>query len=179
MRAATRHGRLAGRYRAAWATFSTDKGEQYRYALGRTWGTEGLALFIMLNPSTADEDTLDPTLRRCEGFARDWGLSGFVVCNLFALRATDPTELRGHDDPTGPENDAFIDHWASHLEVDLVVCGWGAFPAKLSQRDRPLLVTKRLMDQGRAPLCLGRTKAGDPRHPLYLSKTTTLEAYNP
>src|SRR5450755_1416997 len=89
------------------AVFSADR--TYRYRLTRTWGSSGShAVWVMLNPSTADALADDPTIRRCTGFSRALGLDGLVVVNLFALRATEPRELRRHPEPAGPANDWFI-----------------------------------------------------------------------
>src|SRR5690606_18576726 len=85
---------------------------QYRYLLTRPipapfWKPDaGEAVFVMLNPSTADASEDDPTIRRCIGFAKEWGCTGLTVANLYALRSTDPKGLWKHRDPVGPENDA-------------------------------------------------------------------------
>lgn len=92
--------------------------ETYRYALTRTWDPEAKkVLWIMLNPSTATENTDDPTVRRVQGFSRAWGFSGAVVANIFALRATDPKELYWHKEPIGPDNDRWIVELASRAAV--------------------------------------------------------------
>ena len=81
----------------------------YRYLLTRRFGPgKKLATFVMLNPSTADAERDDATIRKCVGFARSWGCAGLQVVNLFAFRATDPTDLRMADDPVGPENDVWL-----------------------------------------------------------------------
>lgn len=145
-----------------WATFS-DCGA-YRYSLGRSWGLpERRVCFCLLNPSTADENVLDPTLTRCLGYAKRWGFTRMDVVNIFALRSTDPKGLRGVDDPTGPENDDAILTLAG--ASDLLVVGWGTHGALLGRHAEvcTLLV-------GHAPHCLGVTKHGYPKHPLYLRK---------
>ena len=86
------------------ATFSSD--ERYRYLLWRRWSSSQLALFIGLNPSTADAANDDPTIRRITGFSRSLGFGGFLIVNLFAFRATKPIDLFASSDPIGPENDA-------------------------------------------------------------------------
>ena len=96
----------------------------YRYRLTRRWETDDRASmlrWIMLNPSTADASLDDPTIRRCMGFARAWGYGGIVVHNLYALRATDPRQLRDHPDPVGPVNDSYIAGWRVPT-----ICAWGA-----------------------------------------------------
>jgi hypothetical protein len=153
---------------AATATFSPCR--TYRYALTRRWSARPLAVFVMLNPSTADALVDDPTIRRCAGFARRWTCGGIGVVNLYGLRATDPRELRDHPDPVGPDNDLVI---ASLLSDDQpagpVVCAWGAHPgtAERAQQVMELLRNRRI-----SPLCLGTTKGGQPRHPLYVRGDT-------
>src|SRR5581483_9586135 len=95
----------------------------YRYSLARFFGDGGVVNFIMLNPSTADAETDDPTIRRCLGFAKAWGYGTLVVTNLFAYRATDPAELAKAGDPVGPDNDTRL--WSEAQLSDLVVCAWG------------------------------------------------------
>jgi hypothetical protein len=121
------------------------------------------ALFVLLNPSTADENVLDPTLTRCQGFTRRLGYSRFEVVNLFALRSTDPKGLHHIADPIGPDNDQVIAERMA--EASVVIAGWGSFPLAAERAKRVLMLAAcrsiRMM-------CLGTTKAGWPRHPLYL-----------
>jgi hypothetical protein len=137
----------------------------YRYRLNRDGdpGPYGPALFLMLNPSTADAELDDPTIRRCRGFARTWGNSGIVVANLYALRSTDPAGLWSHPDPVGPDNDA---HLAAQMTLyPNVVCAWGAN----ARPDRIAAFRALLLDHPDVHLfCLGITKSGAPRHPLYV-----------
>lgn len=145
----------------------------YRYELRRVWNPdEALCGWVMLNPSTADADIDDPTIRRCVGFAKGWGLGGIVVVNLFALRATDPCELSRHTDPCGPENE---NYWRAVAdESALTVCAWGAHRMAASVAPR-LLVALRV---GRTEVrCLGTTKSGAPRHPLYVRGDTALSPF--
>jgi hypothetical protein len=133
----------------------------WRYSLMRELGPPlggGTVVFIGLNPSTADERRDDPTIRRCIGFARSWGFARLKVLNLFALRATKPAALLAADDPVGPENDSII--YEELGVADLVVCAWGAFPNGGRSADVLQLVA--------APHCVGVTKNGSPRHPLYV-----------
>jgi hypothetical protein len=159
----------------ATATFSADR--VYRYALTRRWQDDlPVAVFVMLNPSTADAFMLDPTIRRCIVFARSWSCGGLVVVNLFALRATDPAALRGHSDPVGPDNDWAI---AEHLSdadqpVGPVICAWGAHPMASARAARVEGLVRGYMKE---LLCLGRTKQGHPRHPLYVPGATATEPY--
>jgi hypothetical protein len=141
----------------------------YRYNLWRWWGKgTGLVCWVMLNPSTADSFVDDPTIRRCIGFSRAWGYGGLVVVNLFALRSTDPKALLKHADPIGLRNhEAIID---AIKGADLVVAAWGSFKVK---RSRPSIDSYCYMLE--KPLrCLGTTKDGSPRHPLYVAASTEL-----
>jgi hypothetical protein len=153
------------------AAFSSDR--VYRYALWRTWGTVGTRtlMFIGLNPSTADETADDPTIRRCVAFAKAWGCyDRLVMANLFALRATDPREMLAHPDPIGPDNDAWLRRLAN--ESMLVVGAWGVHGAHRGREQE----VRRIFDQLH---CLGTTKAGHPRHPLYLRADTQLVLWGP
>jgi hypothetical protein len=142
------------------AAFSRDG--RYRYRLWRRWDRSRPAIaFCMLNPSTADARRNDPTIRRCMGFARDWGYGGIEVVNIFALRATDPRDLRSARDPVGPRNDAFMLRAAGRSPV---VIAWGVHGAL---RDRGAEALGLLAPRTRL-LALGRTRSGAPRHPLYL-----------
>lgn len=155
---------------AASATFSRDR--RYRYTLTRRWGTGGDVCFVMLNPSTADAFTLDPTVRRCIGYARRLGAGGITVVNLFALRSTDPRELYATGDPVGEHNDAAIRAAAESAAV--VVAAWGVHGALLG---RAACVMELLDD---VPLFrLGdTTKEGEPRHPLYLKGSAPLDVHH-
>jgi len=151
------------------AVFSEDG--VYRYELRRRWAAGDLVLWVMLNPSTADEFEDDPTIRRCIGFSRRWGFGGIVVCNLFAHRSTDPKVLKLLDYPEGPENWRTIRKAAT--ECSKTVCGWGAHGAvKCAGRK----MVKRLQANGCAPQCLGTTKSGQPKHPLYIPYSQDLIA---
>lgn len=148
------------------AVYSDD--ERYRYLLTRTWDVTGpRALFVMLNPSTATEVQNDPTVERCERRARTLGFGAFRVTNIFAYRATDPREMRAQADPVGPENDAAILDSVSWVagEGGRIVCAWGAHGAHL---DRGTHVERLLRATGRDLFHLGLTKAGAPKHPLYI-----------
>jgi hypothetical protein len=149
-------------YLTAGATFDADR--RYRYRLWRIWDSRPRVAFIMLNPSTADETVLDPTLRRCLGFAQSWGCGGFEVGNLFALRSTQPRALYSADDPVGPANDYHLAQIAEAAKF--VVVGWGAhghaFPARVSAVIQILAGRVNVARLGRL------TAGGQPRHPLYL-----------
>jgi hypothetical protein len=153
------------------AAFSRDR--RYRYRLWRRWDRSRPAIaFCMLNPSTADARRDDPTIRRCIGFARDWGYGGIEVVNIFALRATDPRALRSAHDPVGPRNDAFMLRAARRSPV---VIAWGVHGAL---RDRGATAL-RLFGPRTRVLALGRTRSGAPRHPLYLRRDVEAVEYAP
>lgn len=150
---------------------------QYRYTLTRgpltPYPDRGTALFCMLNPSTADATTDDPTIRRCRGFADRWGCNGIAVVNLYALRSKDPRALWEHGDPVGAEND----YWLRQLarECGGVVCAWGTN----ARQDRVRMAVDTFRSVGANLLCLGTTKAGHPRHPLYVSGDQPYIAWEP
>lgn len=129
--------------------------------------TDRTALWVMLNPSTADEAGPDPTVRRCMGYSERWGYGWAEVVNLFALRSTNPRALYAAEDPIGPENDHHILEAAAN--ADLVVCGWGNHGRHLG---RGKWVLRRLRHVCR-PHFLRITKSGEPGHPLYLPGALT------
>lgn len=136
----------------------------YRYRLTRSWGGDpGKLVWIMLNPSVADAVADDPTIRRVRGFSETWGFGGFTVVNLFAEIQTNPGMMGMTCDPVGPENDDYISRAAQGAER--IVCAWGA-GLRPEHAARPKGVLGMLLG---APLhCLGTTKEGHPRHPLYV-----------
>lgn len=145
-----------------------DKTGTYRYSLWREWDQDRLKLvFIMLNPSKADADIDDPTLRRCINFAKSWGCGGLLVVNLFAYRSAIPLELRHVSDPVGKANDRYLKR--AIKSADKVVVAWGN-NGKLMQRDR--IVLELLSKHNIQPYCLGITQGGHPRHPLYVKCCT-------
>ncbi|MEE4296203.1 MAG: DUF1643 domain-containing protein [Wenzhouxiangella sp.] len=134
---------------------------RYRYTLWRRWSDEGPQVMIIgLNPSTADAKHDDPTIRRCTRFARDWGGGGLVVVNLFAYRATYPSDLKAEPEPIGPRNDAWIRRMADQSQI--VVAAWGNHGTWLDRADRVRRMLKERLS------CLRLTAAGQPAHPLYL-----------
>jgi len=141
----------------------------------RVWNepAERLLLWAMLNPSIADAEQDDATLRRCISFSKREGYDGLVVVNRCAWRSPDPFELKqAGARAVGPDNDATIQRWMADPRVDRVVAAWGAHtvsgwsPVLLFADDADLEV-----------VCLGRNKGGSPRHPLYLKDDTPLELY--
>jgi hypothetical protein len=144
------------------AVFSHDR--THRYRLSRVWDASLPRVnFLMLNPSTADAFQLDPTVRRCMGFGREWGCGQVEITNIFALRSTDPSALYHHDDPVGSLNDDAIVQAASAASI--VVAAWGTHGA-LQERDTA--VRRLLAEHGVALHALKLTRHGHPAHPLYL-----------
>lgn len=158
---------------------ATPGGEEYRYRLQWSWAPRPrrTAVFLMLNPSTATELALDPTLKRCRSFAQAWGMGGFVVVNSFALRSTDPDELLLHSAPVGFENDRFIRHACS--EADIVVCGWGNHRSMAIGKSPRLPQVLELIREVSEPRCLGMNGDGSPKHPLYVPGTQAPVPYTP
>ncbi len=147
--------------------------EAFRYLLTRTWDDSGArALFVMLNPSTATEVQNDPTVERCERRARALGFGAFRVTNIFAYRATDPKVMRAQPDPVGVANDRSIADSARDWirgGSDRVICAWGTHGEHL---DRGPAVEALLRRTDRPLYSLGLSKAGHPKHPLYISYDT-------
>ncbi len=142
------------------AVFSLDR--FHRYTLHRIWNAAAKpAMFIGLNPSTADEFKNDPTVTRCINFARDWGYGGLIMTNAFAYRSTDPKGLTKVRDPVGPENDKYLK--AMSEEAGIVVAAWGVHGTFMDRDEEIVALIPNLY-------CLGTTKDGNPRHPLYLRK---------
>lgn len=145
---------------------SFDRTRTFRYSLHRRWSPgPRRACFCLLNPSTADARRNDPTVRRCIGYAQDWGFDSLEVVNIFAYRSTDPSALTRCDDPVGPGNDRAIVRAAKRAE--LLVLGWGAHGQLLDRGQRVI----DLVCEHARPLCLGLTATGQPKHPLYLPKS--------
>lgn len=137
--------------------------DTWRYLLGRRWA-EGPALrWVMLNPSTADADIDDPTIRRVARFTRDAGYAAAIVANLYALRATNPADLAAHPDPVGPENDTVLGSLTRAAGDTPIVAAWG----NNAPPDRVRAVLSGPLHHARLH-CLGTTKGGQPRHPLYV-----------
>lgn len=148
----------------AWSVATYSDCEHYRYDLTRTWDETGdKVLFVMLNPSTATERQNDPTVERCERRARALGFGQFRVCNIFAWRATDPRDMRAAADPVGPDNDDAIRAGAAW--ADMILCAWGTHGAHLG---RGAAVEALLRETGKDLWHLGLSKAGHPKHPLYI-----------
>lgn len=150
----------------------------YRYRLDRTLDRgQGAAVFIMVNPSTADAEQDDPTIRKCIGFSKRLGAAQLIVGNLFAFRATDVNELRRASDPVGPDNDK---HLREILRLaDWVIVAWGA-SAKLPEVLRKRWTTVvRLIDKVGKPIsCIGTCADGHPKHPLMVGYDAPIRKWN-
>jgi hypothetical protein len=147
-------------------------GKRYRYVLTREWsGDPSRLLFVMLNPSIADDKVDDPTQRRCRKFARDWGFGGYTVANIFAYVSTDPDGLKGLSDPVGPQNDIYLR--GLHMMSEKTIAAWGtggAFRHRGPQVYMSLSAIKPLY-------CLAVNSDGSPGHPLYLKADLTPKEY--
>jgi hypothetical protein len=139
----------------------------WRYRLMRRWGAGAMLVAVLLNPSTATEAQDDATVARLVRRARAAGFSGVDLRNLFALRAREPAALRRAADPVGPGNGVVL-----ALPGDPVLCGWGAAGGARGQA-----VAAALRAGGRRLLCLGLTRQGAPRHPLYVPASQRMEAW--
>jgi len=154
---------------------------RYRYTLRREWAVErapGQITYVMLNPSTADGDVDDPTVRKCIGFARRFNdVNAIEIVNLFAWRATDPRDLGRAParDIIGPWNDDAIIEAVNRARGTVVVA-WGAH-AIAQFRHRDAMVLGLIKACGKRPVCLGRAKGGAPRHPLMVAYSTDFEDY--
>lgn len=173
------------------ATASFDSTRTYRYTLLRRWAEGPSVLWVMLNPSTADEERLDPTLRRCLQFTRSWGMympsrsvvrrdalaavpfGAFEACNLYAFRSTKPKGLWRAADPVGPNNDAAIQSAAKR--ASLVIVGWGTN----AKPERERRVAQILSDVGVVPHALGTCSNGAPLHPLARGKMRVPDTARP
>lgn len=151
---------------------------RYRYQLLREWDTKmPVVLFIMLNPSKADADNDDPTIRRCIDFAQRWGFGGLMVGNLWAYRATDPKELKNNPEtsPTGDWlreiNERHVDIMAAQCE--LVIFAWGVNKYATDSR------VKTFVDKHPTAKAITISKHGKPVHPLFLRRTLTPINYIP
>ncbi|MGG7580997.1 DUF1643 domain-containing protein [Rhizobium sp. Nf11,1] len=140
----------------------------YRYELRRTWDkAKPILPCCMLNPSTADHEKNDPTIRRLIEFATNWGYGGLVVVNLFAFRSPSPKDLPADlDRAIGPKNNEYVDgafNLARHRNTP-ALAAWGNLPPHLT------IVSTRLMERARHHfvnlVCLGTTLGGFPKHPM-------------
>lgn len=145
---------------------------KYRYTLWRGWANDwdtNYAMFIALNPSTADEIQDDNTVRRCIRFAQDWGYSGLLMTNVFGYRATLPKDMMAITDPVGIDNDRYLAEYAKKAGV--IIAAWGNHATHQNRHHQVVSLIPNLH-------CLKITKAGMPGHPLYLSKNLRPIPYN-
>lgn len=162
---------------------------QYRYTLWREWKTQtdllnpptsrsgrwpdhSYAMFIGLNPSTADETKDDPTIRKCVGFAKRWGFAGLCMTNLFAWRATKPEDMKRAENPSGEDNQHHILQCASTARI--IIAAWGK---NGSYRNQDLTVMQWLGSIGTKLHCLRTNGDGSPEHPLYVPYEVTPKPY--
>lgn len=146
---------------------------KYRFELGRAWDSELPRLvFVMLNPSTADAEQDDPTIRKCIGFARRLGFGSISVANLFAYRATKPAALKAAGYPLHAYEDYYISKLSAGGDSDSsVVCAWGSNATGLARVAEVLALIRKA---GRKPLALRVNGDGTPAHPLMLPYSCAL-----
>lgn len=151
------------------AIYSEDK--KYRYVLTREWnsGRNKTLITIMMNPSTATENILDPTVRKVTEFAIMWGFDRCIVLNLFAYRSTDIKQIFKVQDPVGPENDYWIIETIENNKDATYLAAWGT---KGNYLDRDYKVRTIADNLGVSFNYLKLSNEGHPIHPLYLSKTS-------
>ena len=144
-----------------------DQSRKYRYVLKRQWGADdnNFVNFVLLNPSTADETKDDRTITTCIKLAQNLGYDGLWVTNLFAFRATEPTDLKKSAEPIGKLNNQYLKDCAERSKI--VVIAWGNHGDFLN-RDQEVI---KLLSKIQAPHCLEITKLGNPKHPLYIKRT--------
>lgn len=151
----------------------------YRYTLTREWEDGRCVAWLMFNPSTADAEQDDPTIRKCVGFSKRWGYGRLVVVNLFAIRSADPKAVRRYgkvEHAIGPLNGYWMAEALS--ESREVICAWGCAQHHPAINHRISQVMETLKTYANLPLnCLGYRGDGHPRHPLMLAYTTPRETY--
>lgn len=158
------------------------KDGMFRYRLSRQWRFGSCierVLWIMLNPSTADAEVDDPTIRRIIRYSKDWGYGALDVVNLFALRCTNPKELKlprippyecDVHGPIGCDNKKHVYKSLIDPRVTLVMGAWGNGGA---YRQRGRWMRHFVGEQNRELYTLGHTNAGEPLHPLYQPSSAT------
>ena len=128
-------------------------------------------LFVMLNPSKADANVNDATIRKCIRYAKAWGFGKLLVGNLFAFRETDKRVMMNQADPVGPQNDATLLRLVA--QADVTVAAWGADGGHMD-RDRDVLSMLRLST---ALQCLRVNANGTPSHPLHLAENLRYQPF--
>lgn len=148
------------------ASLSTENPPLYRYWLERVWdGSRPPMVWIMLNPSTADHETNDPTILACMDFARRNGCGSIVVVNLYAFRSPHPKVMKAAAAPVGPLNYDYLRRamqWVRDRPGALAVCGWGRGDFNYMA----LGLRRHAQEAGVQLHCFGVTKDGHPKHPL-------------
>lgn len=161
------------------------KDRLYRYVLTRTWGDQPPVCFIGLNPSTADEEKDDQTIRKEIAFAKAWGRGGIIKLNLFAWRATKPADMFKQrvfgTDIIGPKNlkDDILEH-VTDSGATFCVAAWGTNPNRhwgSYIRDRGDMLTRFLSSQGISMKCLDVNNDGSPKHTLYIPLTMPIHPW--
>ena len=152
---------------------------RHRYLLTRSWipiylepSDAKVVCWVMLNPSKADGQNDDPTIRTCIGFSKKWGFHALIVVNIFSAVSTDPRGLLTSGNPEGPQNIHWVE--AACRLSDLIVCAWGAHGEILDQGRR----YKDILSQKYDLYCLAQTNQGQPGHPLYVSREKELEIFS-
>lgn len=151
----------------------------YRYRLTRVWDeTKFLLPIVGLNPSTADAKIDDPTIRRDMGFARREGAGGIIKCNLYGFRATKPEDMLKARDPYGPANTGYLLQLIEFAATEgiPIVCAWGVGGGWTSA---PQAFVQTAQSRGAVLVCLGITKDGHPKHPLYVKGDAPWQTYPP
>lgn len=146
---------------------------RYRWDLWRCWDNESpKCVFIGLNPSTADETQNDPTVTRCIQFAKRLGMGGLIMLNTYAYRATKPADMIAQADPIGTGNAKALKKNSQHAfdNGGIIIAAWGSHCSEERERAVCKLINRQIY-------CLGKTKHGRPRHPLYLRSDTKLEVF--
>ena len=169
------------------ARFSPDR--KYRYLLSRDLGFvgNGSVMFLMLNPSTADETRNDRTIRRCINFGKAWGYARLYVCNLSPFRSPEPKHVvAAGTEPSEVWRENFTTILTTAEKCDLVVAAYGGMASGLppvydyepgEPLDREAVIIEALKACGHDVQCLGVTKQGNPKHPLYLKADTKPEPF--
>ncbi len=151
---------------------------KYRYWLERGEAAAPYVAWVLANPSTADAELDDPTVRKARGFTERWGYKRFVFVNVFAGRSTKPKGLLAMPNPTGIENYGYIRK--AVRDAEFIVCAWGNAVAPGLRKNPRFVLDSVIRTETDKPIkCLGYTKDRSPRHPLMLAYSTPLEPYAP
>lgn len=159
---------------------------RYRYQLGRHWdASKPVGAFLMLNPSTADASVDDPTIRRCIGFAQQWGWGGLRVVNLFAYRTASPAELWSYakqhhrEAMFGPQQEGARHLVAVLSSAKVIIAAWGSGPCTDAISVQAALGLPPRESWLRKMRALRVNKDGSPAHPLYLPASERPSLWRP